>query len=174
MSGGAFAASHYLITSTKQVKPSVLKALKGKTGSAGPTGPVGAAGQQGSPGAPGTAGTFSTALASGQTIRGAYNTGGTAAAAGALANTSISFITTLSAAPTAVIVKEGASPPAECPGTASLPQAKPGFLCIYEQERLNTANLQLNGTVRSGATIFVESETAGPFYSYGTWALTAP
>jgi hypothetical protein len=176
MSGGAFAASHYLITSTKQIKPSVLKALKGKTGRTGPkgpAGPAGAAGQQGSPGGAGPAGTFSTALASGQTIQGAYNTGGTAAAAAGLANTSISFITLLSAAPTAVIVKTGALPSSECPGSASLPQAKPGFLCIYEQEHTNTATLQLNGVVRSGATIFVESEAEGRFFSFGTWAATA-
>ena len=41
------------------------------------------------------AGPFPDALPSGKTIRGAYNIGGTAAAAGALANTSISFIYTV-------------------------------------------------------------------------------
>ncbi len=30
MSGGALAASHYLITSTRQIKPSVLSSLKGE------------------------------------------------------------------------------------------------------------------------------------------------
>jgi hypothetical protein len=49
MTGGAYAAKKYLITSTKQISPSVLKALKGK---AGPTGPSGASGT----GAPGPAG----------------------------------------------------------------------------------------------------------------------
>jgi len=47
MTGGAYAAKKYLITSTKQISPSVLKALKGasgKAGPAGPAGPVGAAG----------------------------------------------------------------------------------------------------------------------------------
>jgi hypothetical protein len=63
MSGGAYAASKFLITSTKQIKPGVLAQLKGKagpagaTGSAGATGPTGAAGANGKDGAPGANGT---------------------------------------------------------------------------------------------------------------------
>jgi hypothetical protein len=52
MTGGAYAAKKYLITSTKQISPSVLKSLQGK---AGPAGPAGAAGA-GTPGAQGPAG----------------------------------------------------------------------------------------------------------------------
>jgi hypothetical protein len=50
MTGGAFAAKHYLITSTSQISPKVLKALQGKNGSAGISGvqgPGGAAGPAG-------------------------------------------------------------------------------------------------------------------------------
>jgi hypothetical protein len=57
MTGGALAAGHYLITSTKQIKPSVLKSLAGKAGPAGPAGPAGAAGAKGETGATGTTGT---------------------------------------------------------------------------------------------------------------------
>jgi hypothetical protein len=56
MSGGALAANHYLIHSTKQISPKVLKALRGKagpkgsTGATGPTGATGAGGKEGAVG----------------------------------------------------------------------------------------------------------------------------
>ncbi len=70
MSGGAYAAKQYLITSTSQISPKVLKALRGKagnagapgargeTGPAGAVGPAGAAqtGAKGEPGSPGSPG----------------------------------------------------------------------------------------------------------------------
>jgi hypothetical protein len=56
MSGGAYAASKILITSTKQISPSVLKALKGKSGSNGATGAAGPAGPQGPAGPAGAQG----------------------------------------------------------------------------------------------------------------------
>jgi len=72
MTGGAYAASKYLITSTKQISPKVLKSLKGKAGkpgangaqglagAAGPQGPGGAAGAKGETGAAGGEGKAGT------------------------------------------------------------------------------------------------------------------
>jgi hypothetical protein len=71
MSGGAYAAKRYLITSTKQISPKVLKSLKGAngkngangangtagaagTGTAGPQGPAGPGGPAGGAGTNGT------------------------------------------------------------------------------------------------------------------------
>lgn len=62
MSGGALAAKHYLIESTSQISPKVLKKLKGRagatgrTGAAGPAGAAGAAGKDGAPGKDGARG----------------------------------------------------------------------------------------------------------------------
>jgi hypothetical protein len=56
MTGGAYAAKKYVITSTKQISPSVLKSLQGKAGAAGANGAQGPAGAQGSAGPQGPAG----------------------------------------------------------------------------------------------------------------------
>ncbi|HYJ21912.1 MAG TPA: hypothetical protein VEW07_07815 [Solirubrobacterales bacterium] len=62
MAGGALAAKKYVITSTSQIKPSVLKSLQGQagapgaTGAAGSAGAAGAKGDAGNNGAPGKAG----------------------------------------------------------------------------------------------------------------------
>jgi hypothetical protein len=56
MSGGALAANHYLVSSTKQISPKVLKKLKGNRGPRGATGATGATGTTGTTGKEGPQG----------------------------------------------------------------------------------------------------------------------
>jgi hypothetical protein len=56
MSGGALAAKHYLINSTRQINPKVIKKLRGNRGPAGPRGPQGLRGLRGPAGAKGAQG----------------------------------------------------------------------------------------------------------------------
>ena len=66
MSGGALAASHYLINSTKQINPKVLKKLRGARGATGASGPRGATGAGGAAGKQGTLGKEGTPGKEGQ------------------------------------------------------------------------------------------------------------
>jgi hypothetical protein len=134
MTGGAYAANRFLITSTKQISPKVLKQLKGAkgangapgatgaTGAAGPAGPGGAQGAggpqgpqgpKGEPGAKGENGKdgttgFTETLPKGKTETGDWTIEDHPSGAGLIsgsASTAISFNIPLAAATTAVYVK---------------------------------------------------------------------
>lgn len=120
------------VTSSK-VRNGVLLAKDFKAGQlpAGATGATGAAGAKGDPEP------FVTTLPSGKTETGAYIMRGTAAAAGARDGADISFSIPLAAAPTAHFIDIGGPAVPECPGSAAVPTAAPGHLCIYESIESN-------------------------------------
>jgi hypothetical protein len=160
MTGGAYAAGKYVITSTKQISPKVLKSLTGKagakgaTGAAGATGPAGPAGSgtagpQGAPGTPGAAGKegpagkegkqgppgttgFTATLPKGSTEKGAWSAV-SPPGEGKSAAGSVSFSIPLEGALGSehVFFVGPKEEVPECPGSVEHPGALEGDLCVF-------------------------------------------
>ena len=185
MSGGALAASHYLINSTKQINPRVLKSLKGRTGATGAAGTAGVPGKEGSKGTPGSPGanyTIQTTLESGQTERGVYSFWGTAPNSGfGFFGGAVNYRVPLAVALDAshVIFNPEESTSAHCSGPG---HATSGYLCVYESNHgsrvfgnIDTPEGGTGGASATGFAMYFDTEgTNGGSWSYGSWAVTAP
>jgi Collagen triple helix repeat (20 copies) len=143
MSGGALAASHYLITSTKQISPKVLRKLKGRRGRTGATGPPGIPGTQGPlgiqgpkgvPGKDGAPGQSALSpLHSGQSVSGVYAIRRELAEKGELLDEAITYPIRLVApleVSNVIYTKPGEPGPEHCKAPG---KADPGYLCIYSE-----------------------------------------
>lgn len=160
MTGGAFAAKHFVISSLKQINPKVVKSLQGKNGKngatgatgpqgpAGPTGPAGAKGDTGPQGSPGKEGLEglqgepgsegSPWTAGGTLPVGSSETGEWSITHSAkeleLDGTAISFPIKLAKALDSThvhFIMPGEAPPTGCSGTVEEPKAASGHLCVF-------------------------------------------
>jgi hypothetical protein len=192
LGGTAVAARHYLITSTKQISPQVLKKLRGatgRTGAAGPTGPQGAVGSTGPQGPQGNAGanlTAETVLPSGQSESGTFSAGG-GYDSGYKAEEKSSFgwigagITYTQ--PLAKPIEENhiidiqGSTTTECPGPG---KAARGYLCLYDSINSDVdsgygySNAEEFSTPSPGVVLYWAVKEAGEPYSGGEYTVTAP
>jgi hypothetical protein len=194
--GGTAWATNYIITSTHQIKPSVLKKLhgangkngkngkngtngtNGTNGAAGATGPAGAAGAAGATGQNGTTG-FTSTLPAGDTEGGTWAGDDENSTAGSAFYIPLSFNIPLAAKPASNIIAAGGASTAACPGTVANPKAASGNLCIYEAHfdvGLTISNFDPNvdggsaGADVFGTVILLSTATTGR--AEGTWAVT--
>ena len=188
MSGGALAAKHYLIKSTGQISPKVLKKLKGNTGKTGPggaQGATGATGAKGETGPKGEAGLSALAtLPSGATESGTFGFRHHELAEEFVAEP-ITFPVPLSSriATSHIIYTNAATPVEHCPGPR---HADPGYLCFYALDEGNLkaehfyenpeseAEEEGEGTSPIGVVIEWKTVAAVNTLIWGTYALTAP
>ena len=180
--GGTLAATHsYLLTSTKQISPKVLKALQGRTGPAGSTGEQGEAGESGPAGKEGSPWAVGGTLPPGKTETGTWAfvsnaEGPTRVPLSFSIPTAEPLKPTLGKGPLELLEPKEEDPShthPNCPGTVSKPEADPGFICVYSETLEDPLTSQ--GPVRtSGVVLIFESKSTSPKTDEGTWAVTAP
>lgn len=119
-------------------------------------------------------------LKSGQTLRGVFDLGSTAAVAADTTRSGVSFQFPLQNAPAVTVLKKGETS-ANCGGLGGgnnqTPQATGGNLCVYvtESKNLDPATpLTAENNTRLGFGLAAKAEAAGEYYAYGQWAVTAP
>lgn len=157
---------------------------RGPAGPQGPAGSEGPQGAQGPQGIQGPPGPFPSGdLPVGKTVRGDFALGrfDTGVADAGFTLTAISFGFRFATAPTPRVILAGTTPPPQCPGTFSAPEAASGNLCIYEADSFNRASLTCfnaaldeNAADRTGALLrLLSSADNTGVESHGTWAATA-
>jgi hypothetical protein len=159
----------------------------GATGPQGPKGDTGAKGEQGIQGVKGDQGDpgpLIDVLPSGRTLTGVYAFGGPASATGNVTHTSITYAVSMPARLTPHYITMGGTPPAGCTGgTAALPTAAAGHLCVFERQSSSAqsqaifdpqANTLGETSIRGFGLEVRASENASFFGVRGTWAATAP
>jgi hypothetical protein len=131
--------------------------------------------------ASGVVGQVQTIPASGVTMRGIFDIGSTAAAAGDETRGAISlpYQFPLHFAPAVSVVGPGEAPGGNCPGIGSeneVPTANPGKLCVYITKAVNLGGsmLEPDHLTRFGIGLVAHAKEAGPYYAYGVWAVTMP
>ncbi len=204
LGGTSLAASHYVINSTRQINPKVLRKLEGRTsgaGSAGPTGPAGSQGPKGAEGAKGAQGARGSegpegleglegpegrsalsSLPSGQTESGDFGIRITpnANASGQI-DDSVTFPIPLATRipSTNFAVTTTGTPVTHCPGPG---HAERGYLCIYSAQAVGVTGPAVldmeEAAPQAGSGRFgfdmAFTVTAANAYDIGTYTVTAP
>jgi hypothetical protein len=189
MSGGALAANHYLINSTKQINPKVLKKLTGKAGAPGATGATGATGAVGPAGAPGKEGSHGEngkdgkegkegepgpllkTLPSGATVYGTIGAEAQVNGVEVAANAQLPFPAPVALDNAHVLV----APKTQCKGSSENPTAEAGYVCIYPYYESDPATGFVWGSQKSkyGFQMSFNSTGVGDAV-FANWAYTAP
>ncbi|HET7507565.1 MAG TPA: hypothetical protein VFJ53_04345 [Solirubrobacterales bacterium] len=118
-------------------------------------------------------------LESGQTLRGVFDLGSAAAAAGDTTRGAVSFQFALANTPAVTVISKAGETTANCGGLGSgnqTPQAAPGNLCVYvtESTNLDLPALTVENNTRLGFGLQAKALATGSYYAYGQWAVTAP
>lgn len=127
-------------------------------------------------------GQLQTQAASGVTLRGTFDVGSVAAAAGDTTRGAISlqYPVPPPIAMGVTVVAPGESPVPNCPGLGTdgeTPLADPSKLCVYLTKAINLDGappLDVEGISRYGTGLVAKAKEPGAYYGYGLWAYTAP